>query len=119
VWDALRQLWNNRTPEAEEPLHAFFEPDGVKWIYTEGTSDPERISPDNWNLDLEVLARPNTRRINLDLFYDYRTNVDQYPTWHEYLRRRRDRRTDRGVLHHTSRSDRRRHRLRRSASSRR
>ncbi len=76
VWDALRQaLWHNRTPETERPLHAFLEPDGVKWIYTEGTRDPERISPDNWNLDLAVLARPNARRINLDLFYDYRTNT--------------------------------------------
>lgn len=42
----------------EEPLHTFLEPDGVKWIYTEGARDPERISPDNWNLDLAVLARP-------------------------------------------------------------
>jgi pimeloyl-ACP methyl ester carboxylesterase len=50
---------------------------------------PERISPDNWNLDLAVLARPNTRRINLDLFYDYRTNPEQYPAWHQYLRRHR------------------------------
>jgi pimeloyl-ACP methyl ester carboxylesterase len=46
VWDALRQaLWHERTPETEEPLHAFLEPDGVRWIYTEGTRDPERISP--------------------------------------------------------------------------
>jgi pimeloyl-ACP methyl ester carboxylesterase len=90
VWDALRQaLWHERTPETEEPLHAFLEPDGVRWIYTEGTRDPERISPDNWNLDLAVLERPNGRRINLDLLYDYRTNPEQYPAWHEYLRRHR------------------------------
>ena len=35
VWDALRQaLWHDRTPATEKPLHAFLEPDGVKWIYT-------------------------------------------------------------------------------------
>jgi pimeloyl-ACP methyl ester carboxylesterase len=88
VWDALRHaLWQDRTPETEAPLHAFLEPDGVRWIYTEGTRDSDRISPDNWNLDLAVLARPNARRINLDLFYDYRTNPERYPAWHEYLRR--------------------------------
>ena len=88
VWHPLHgALWHNRTPETEKPLHTFLEPDGVKWIYTEGTRDPERISPDSWNLDLAVLARPNTRRINLDLLYDYRTNPEQYPAWHEYLRR--------------------------------
>jgi pimeloyl-ACP methyl ester carboxylesterase len=90
LWDALRHaLWHSRTPETERPLHTFLEPDGVKWIYTEGTRDPERISPDNWNLDLAVLARTNARRINLDLFYDYRTNPEQYPTWHQYLRHHR------------------------------
>ena len=47
VWDALRQaLWHDRTPATGEPLPAFLEPDGVKWIYTEGTRDPERISPE-------------------------------------------------------------------------
>ncbi|HEY7044332.1 MAG TPA: alpha/beta hydrolase [Nocardioidaceae bacterium] len=88
VWDGMRNaLWQNRSPETEKPLHAFFEPDGIKWIYTGGTRDPERISPDNWNLDLAVLAKPNARRINLDLFYDYRTNAELYPVWQEYLRR--------------------------------
>jgi pimeloyl-ACP methyl ester carboxylesterase len=90
VWDALRHaLWQDRTPETEKPLHAFLQPDGVRWIYTEGTRHPERISPDNWNLDLAVLTRPGAWRINLDLFYDYRTNPEQYPAWHEYLRTHR------------------------------
>ena len=62
-------------------------PDGVKWIYSEGTRNPEKISPDNWNTDLFFLGRPENHRIQLDLFYDYRTNVDQYPRWHEYLRK--------------------------------
>lgn len=88
VWDALRSaLWKNRTPATEAPLAAFFTPDGVKWIYTEGAKDPAKISPDNWNTDLFFLGRPENHRIQLDLFYDYRTNVDQYPRWHEYLRK--------------------------------
>jgi pimeloyl-ACP methyl ester carboxylesterase len=88
VWDALRTaLWKNRTPETEAPLAGFFTSEGVKWIYSEGTRNPERISPDNWNMDLAFLARPENHRIQLDLFYDYRTNVDQYPRWHDYLRK--------------------------------
>ena len=59
----------------------------MKWIYSEGTRNPEKISPDNWNTDLFFLGRPQNHRIQLDLFYDYRTNVDQYPRWHEYLRK--------------------------------
>jgi pimeloyl-ACP methyl ester carboxylesterase len=90
VWDPLRHaLWLERTPETEEPLYGFLEPDGVRWIYTEGIRDLECMSPDNWNLGLAVLARRNAARINLDLFYDYRTNLEQYPAWHQYLRRHR------------------------------
>jgi pimeloyl-ACP methyl ester carboxylesterase len=88
VWDALRTaLWKNRMPETEAPLAGFLSPDGVKWIYSEGTRNPETISPDNWSIDLFFLGRPENHRIQLDLLYDYRKNVEQYPRWHEYLRR--------------------------------
>lgn len=88
VWDALRTaLWKNRTPETEKPIAGFLTPEGVKWIYSEGTRNPEKINPDNWSIDLFFLGRPENHRIQLDLFYDYRTNVEQYPRWHEYLRK--------------------------------
>jgi len=88
VWDALRSaLWKNRTAETEAPLAGFFTPEGVKWIYSEGTRNPEKISPDNWSTDLFFLGRPDNHKIQLDLFYDYRENVKQYPLWHEYLRK--------------------------------
>ena len=88
AWDGLRtELWKNRTPVTEAALAGFFTPDGVKWMYCEGTRNPERISPDNWNIDLFFLGRPENHRIQLDLLYDYRNNVDQYPRWHQYLRK--------------------------------
>lgn len=88
VWDALRSaLWKNRSAATEAPLAGFFTPEGVKWIYSEGTRNPDKISPDNWSTDLFFLGRPENHRIQLDLFYDYRKNVEQYPRWHEYLRR--------------------------------
>jgi pimeloyl-ACP methyl ester carboxylesterase len=89
VWDAMRHaLWLDRSPETEAPLLPFVEPDGVKLIYTHGHRDPDRISPDNWNMDLHFLERPNAKRIQLDLFYDYRTNVELYPAWQAFLRER-------------------------------
>jgi len=32
------------------------------------------------------MERPNARRVQLDLFYDYRTNVALYPAWQQFLR---------------------------------
>ena len=34
------------------------------------------------------MQRPNAKRVQLDLFYDYRTNVELYPTWQAFLRER-------------------------------
>jgi pimeloyl-ACP methyl ester carboxylesterase len=87
VWDGIRHaLWADRNPQTEAPLKAFLEPDTVRAIYTTGHKDLSRISPDNWNMDLFFLARPNAHRVQLDLFYDYRTNAALYPTWQAFLR---------------------------------
>ena len=40
-------------------------------------------------MDLYFLDRPNARRIQLDFFYDYRTNVQLYPQWQAFLSQRR------------------------------
>lgn len=90
AWDGIRHaLWVDRSPETEAPLEAFLEPDTVKAIYTTGHPDLAKISPDNWNTDLHFLERPNAHRVQLDLFYDYRTNAALYETWQQRLRERR------------------------------
>ena len=91
AWNALRfGLWQERNPETEAPVEVFLlGRDGVIQAYLSGHKDPEKISPDNWNMDLLFLARPNAHRVQLDLFYDYRTNVELYPEWQAFLRERR------------------------------
>jgi pimeloyl-ACP methyl ester carboxylesterase len=87
VWDGIREvLWANRNAETEAPLEGFLEFDTVKAIYTTGHPDPAKISPDNWNMDLFFLARPQAHPVQLDLFYDYRTYAALYPAWQERLR---------------------------------
>jgi hypothetical protein len=31
------------------------------------------------------MERPNARQVQMDLFYDYRTNVELYPQWQKFL----------------------------------
>jgi len=89
AWDGFRgALWKNRSPETEKPLAGFLTHDAIKGIYLHGAKDPALISPDNWESDFGFMQRPNAVRINLDLFYDYRTNVDLYPKWQAFLRDR-------------------------------
>ena len=89
AWDAIRHaLWKDRNTETEGALLPFLAPDGVKLVYTHGHREPELISPDNWNMDLHFLERPNAKQVQLDLFYDYRTNVDLYASWQAFNRER-------------------------------
>ena len=87
AWDAIRHaLWKKRGPETETPLLPFLSLEGIKSVYLHGHKRPELISPDNWNMDFRFMERPEARRVQLDLFYDYRTNVDLYPEWQKFLR---------------------------------
>jgi len=87
AWDGFRgALWKNRSTETEAPLAGFLTHDAIKGIYLHGTKDPELMSPDNWGSDFGFMQRPHAVRMNLDLFYDYRTNVPLYPEWQAFLR---------------------------------
>lgn len=87
AWDGFRKaLWLDRSEKNEKPLAAFLTHDAIKGIYLHGAKDPRRISPDNWEMDWAFMQRPHAVRMNLDLFYDYRTNVPLYPAWQEFLR---------------------------------
>jgi hypothetical protein len=48
--------------------------------------DSARVSPDNWTIDQRLLDRPGNDEVQLDLFYDYRTNVPLYPQFQAYFR---------------------------------
>ncbi len=85
-WIPIKKYWNEYTIENGEPLEGFHAPEGLVWQYTHGVRDVETISPDNWNGDMIHLNRPENDKIQLAMFYSYRTNVPLYPSWQEYFR---------------------------------
>lgn len=90
AWGGLRNaLWMHRTAEAEAGVAGLLERNTVKAVYLHGSTQPEMISPDNWEMDFgRTITREHGRTIQLDLFYDYRTNVELYPAWQKFLRDR-------------------------------
>ncbi|MCY9006498.1 alpha/beta hydrolase [Peribacillus frigoritolerans] len=86
AWDPIRTYWENPTEENKNDLKALLSADFTKYQYIDGTRNPDRISPDAWNMDQYVLDRPGNKEIQLALFYDYRNNVKQYPSWQEYFK---------------------------------
>jgi pimeloyl-ACP methyl ester carboxylesterase len=90
AWGGLRDaLWHKRSAENEEAVASLLAYDTIKAVYLHGHTKPELISPDNWNSDFHTtVEKPNGRQIQLDLFYDYRTNVELYPKWQSFLEQR-------------------------------
>lgn len=80
------EFWKNRCPETEAAVKRFTTREGIVWQYVNGVRDRERISPDAWNMDCLGLDRPNNGRIQLELLYDYRKNLEAFPHWQSYFR---------------------------------
>lgn len=85
-WIPIKKYWNEYTIENGQALEGFHSPDGLKWQYTHGVEEVSNISPDNWCIDLQHLIREENDKIQLAMFYDYRTNVPLYPEWQQYFR---------------------------------
>jgi pimeloyl-ACP methyl ester carboxylesterase len=86
-WDPVKVLWeSNNSASARDALRPFLELSGTKSQYFDGTVDPNAIAPESYSLDQYLLDRPGNKETQLDLFYDYRTNVDKYPEWQAWLR---------------------------------
>lgn len=88
LWAPIRALWANRSDAAAEAaVRGIFTREFRKMEHTTGIRDVSRINPDAMLLDQLLLERPGIADVQLDLFYDYRTNVAAYPEWQASLRR--------------------------------
>lgn len=86
-WDPIKKYWADRTDENAKPLLKLFTLETTKFQYTDGVDDVTRVSPDNWVHDQALLDRPGNADIQLDMMYDYRTNLPLYPKVQEFLRK--------------------------------
>jgi pimeloyl-ACP methyl ester carboxylesterase len=87
-WTPIRAYWQDPSEINRRALRNFLSPETTHWQYTEGVPDAAVVSPDGQNLDNFYLARPGADEIQLDLFGDYKSNVDLYPTFQRYFRMR-------------------------------
>jgi pimeloyl-ACP methyl ester carboxylesterase len=85
-WDPIRKYWNDATPENRAALHFLVDAKSTRWQYENGVTDLTLLDPTTWALDQIGLDRPGNRDIQMDLFYDYRTNVPLYPEFQNFFR---------------------------------
>jgi len=88
--DAMEPLFaygRERSEANAAALREIISMDGLKWQFTHGVSDPSVVDPDTWiNAHSAVASSPERVAAQLELFADYRSNVDLYPRVHEYFR---------------------------------
>jgi pimeloyl-ACP methyl ester carboxylesterase len=88
AFDPMKPFWADRNSETERPVRALLTKEMTVFQYTHGVTDPDRISPDSYTVDQFFLDRPGNAAIQLDLLYNYQSNVALYDRWHEYFHNR-------------------------------
>lgn len=88
-WVPLKKYWASGSNADREALRPATSLEGIRWQYLDGVRDPSRIDPTTWLHDNALVSRPGNVEIQLDLFYDYRTNLELYPRVHAFFREHR------------------------------
>jgi len=91
AFDPMKPFWKERTAATEEPVRGLLTKETTIFQYTHGTKEPDLISPDAYTVDQFFLDRPGNDAIQLELLYNYQSNVGLYEHWHEYFRVRQPR----------------------------
>ncbi|MEH7036421.1 alpha/beta hydrolase, partial [Priestia megaterium] len=85
-WATREEYWENPTPEKRQSYRTAFASETIKHQYIDGTRE-NTVSPDGYTLDITYMKRPGNDEKQLDLIFDYQTNVKMYPEFQQYLRK--------------------------------
>lgn len=88
-WDPIKAYWATHGEAEREAIRWLTTIKATNWQYTNGVSDTSLVSPDGPAHDQAGMDQHGNQEIQLDLFYDYRTNIPLYPAWQAYFRDRR------------------------------
>jgi pimeloyl-ACP methyl ester carboxylesterase len=86
LWEKRRAFWADRAANEAGLRENFLSPAATKQRHIGSNPNPDTIDPDRWTDEFSFLSRPGEADIQIDLFYDYRTNVASYPAWDAWLR---------------------------------
>jgi pimeloyl-ACP methyl ester carboxylesterase len=87
AWAPIQKYWASNSSTDRDGIRFALTAETTKWQYEHGTSDLNSIAPETYTLDQALLDRPGNNDIQLDLFYDYRNNVELYPKFQEYFKK--------------------------------
>jgi pimeloyl-ACP methyl ester carboxylesterase len=87
LWATRRAFWADRAANETALWANFLSLAATRQRHVGSSPNVSLYDPDLWTDEFVFLSRPDQGGIQMDLFYDYRTNVASYPAWQEWLRR--------------------------------
>jgi pimeloyl-ACP methyl ester carboxylesterase len=85
-WKTRRAYWAERAANESALRTNLLSLAAARARHVGDDPDVERHDPDLWTDEFYFLNQPGQADIQSDLFYDYRTNVDNYPRWQAWMR---------------------------------
>ena len=87
-WEPIKAYWKTHGEAEHEAIRWLTSIKATKWQYENGVPQDRLplLSPDGWQYDQSLMDRAGNSDIQLDIFYDYRTNIPLYPQWQALLR---------------------------------
>jgi pimeloyl-ACP methyl ester carboxylesterase len=86
-WHAFEACGKDRSEANAKHLHKHLSIEDNRWHYTHGARNVEAFSPDTWTLDFAILSRPGNVENRAALFYDTKSNLEDYAKWQAYFRK--------------------------------
>jgi pimeloyl-ACP methyl ester carboxylesterase len=91
AWKPRRAFWADRAANESAFRANFLSLATTRTRHVGDDPNLDRYDPDSWTDELGFLNKPGQGDIQIDLFYDYRTNVEAYPKWQAWMREKQPR----------------------------
>jgi pimeloyl-ACP methyl ester carboxylesterase len=85
-WKTRRAFWADRAANESALRANLLSLEAARARHVGNDPDSDRHDPDLWTDEFYFLNQPGQAEIQSDLFYDYRTNLDSYPKWQQWMR---------------------------------
>jgi len=90
-WATRRAFWADRPTNEEALRKNLLSMAATKTRHVGDDPDVDLYDPDLWADEYAFLNAPGQAQIQSDLFYDYRTNVENYPKWQAWMQKEQPR----------------------------
>ena len=87
-WVTRRAFWADRQTNEEALRKNLLSMAATKTRHVGDDPKVDLYDPDLWTDEYAFLNSPGQAQIQSDLFYDYRTNVENYPKWQAWMQKK-------------------------------